>query len=535
MIETENAPPPSATAAPVAGPKTVFALFLIGGILLRLLAINQPLLDAHFVRQAQTADWTQHASLEPGWPLSAEVSWRGDARARLTLEFPIYSYVVMALWRVMGHLDMAGKLVSITLWGLSFFVLQKIWQRLLTPGQTFWANILFALAPLSVFFGQAFMPEMAVQLLAFIFLHQLLLFQESGKRIHYFWFALAGLAGLLVKSLEVSHLYLVAAAVFLRKDGLRILGRPEHWIAGGITALCYWLWTNYVNEVNQTFFPAWTASALSKSFLGHWQQRLDWHFYFKVAAYLTAFLAGPIGALVALAGFFRRTPANHFGFWWLYSLVFFYLAWGPSTAGLHSYYNLPALGPVCFLFGLGMPAVLDWLRKRLRNPRAAAPIGPVSPGGGVGGFFPRALVFLTILPLLCGSLYLFRQDRTILEAALWIKEHSKEDDLVFVRINHRRDNNDYPEYPVFSYYAKRRSWIDTTHLTQAERERALAASTWAVMTRPPQSSSWAEKIRDKISRYVPLKEIKDWPKPGSDFSPVLESDKFVILRKTSNQ
>jgi hypothetical protein len=510
-----ESPSSNESPSPLVNARTFWILLAVG-VLIRLTAIHQPLIDAHLVRQAQTADWTFNAFQEQTWPLSAEVSWRGDTPARLTLEFPIYNYLARGVWLVIGNLDMAGKIVSILLWALSFIVLQKIWSKLLNPRQAFWANVLFLLSPLSVFFGQAFMPEMLIQLLGFLFLHQLLRYWETGQRGHYFLFALTGLAGLLVKSLEISHLYAVALVVFWRKDGWKLLARPEHWIGGAVTLACYLVWTRYVDQVNQPFFPAWTASTLSHDFLGDWRQRLDWHFYFKVTAYLAAFVAGPVGLIVAVLGCFQRTKENRLGFWWAGSLVFFYLVWGMKTAGLHSYYNLPALGPICFLFGTSMPGILDRLR------------------GGRFRWCAGFLVGLIILPLLGCSLYLFRQDHTILDAALWIKGQSRENDLVFLRVNHRRDNNGYPEYPVFSYYAKRKTWIDTDKMKEADRAHAVEVSTWAVITRPPSQSTWAEKIRDKIARYVPLVEIPDWPKPGSGFVPVHTDDRFVIYRKKAS-
>lgn len=569
MTTTETAGAPGSSQSPP--PFNRFWVFLVLGILLRLVALNQPLLDAHLVRQAQTADWTRNGFEETAWPLNAQVSWRGDTGARLVLEFPLYNYASAGLWRVCGQLDPAGKLASILFWSLSFFVLQQIWKRWLTPRQTFWANILFLLSPLSVFFGQAFMPEMCIQLLAFCIVHPLLLYRETSKLTHYALFALAGLLGLLVKSLETSHLYLFALVIFWQKDGLKLLVRPEHWIGGAITLAAYLTWTGYVNQVNQSLFPDWTASALFGSFLGEWQARLNWHFYFKVAAYLAAFVAGPVGLLIAVFGLARYVTGNHNetpireriadrtgfpltpslspsagerdgvrgampspqtaqiqtsprrhrlpGFWWTGSLIFFYLVWGIKTAGLHSYYNLPALGPICYLFGLAMPAALDWINLRWRHSRRFATAARVT------------LVALVIVPLLACTAYLFRQDRTIYEAALWVKAHSQTSDLVVIRVNHRRDNNGYPEYPVFSYYAQRRTWVDTDQMKSAVRERAFATSQWAVITFPPRTTTWAEKIRDRIARYVPLAEIPNWPKPDAGFTPIHTTDGFAIYRK----
>jgi 4-amino-4-deoxy-L-arabinose transferase-like glycosyltransferase len=186
---------------------------------------------------------------------------------------------------------------------------------LLTRQQAFWANILFVLSPLSVFFGQAFMPEMCIQFFAFCMLSALLLYRESGSLSHYLLFAAAGLLGLLVKSLEITHLYAVALIVFWQREGAKLFLRPHHWIGGIITLASLLAWVRYVDGVNQPFFPEWTASELSRRFLGTWPQRLDWHFYFKVTAYLAAFVAGPVGLMIGVVGVFQRNSRNTFGFW----------------------------------------------------------------------------------------------------------------------------------------------------------------------------------------------------------------------------
>jgi hypothetical protein len=138
---------------------------------------------------------------------------------------------------------------------------------------------------------------------------------------------------------------------------------------------------------------------------------------------------------------------------------------------------------------------------------------------------------MVVLPLLGCSLYLFRQDRTTYDAAIWIRNSAAPNDLVTLRVNHRIDINDYPEFPVFSYYAKRGTWIDTSRSSEAQREHAFATSDWAVMTLPPVTATWAEKVRDKIRRYVPLQRIPDWPRPQFGFEEVKSDDRFSIYRK----
>src|SRR6185436_14061888 len=115
-------------------------------------------------RQAQTAGVTERLIEQPG--ISSKIPWAGSLNDRFVLELPLYNYLVIAVYHLTGALDLSGKVVSILLWAIGFVVLQLIWRRLLTRNQTAWANLLFIVSPLGVFYFQAFMPESLTQLLA---------------------------------------------------------------------------------------------------------------------------------------------------------------------------------------------------------------------------------------------------------------------------------------------------------------------------------------------------------------------------------
>src|SRR4029077_15495308 len=65
--------------------------------------------------------------------------------------------------------------------------------------------------------------------------------------------------------------------------------------------------------------------------------------------------SGPAALIIGygLLIFLRRQREKILGFW-LLSLVVFYLLWFGFAATNQSYYNLPALAPLCALFGIGM-------------------------------------------------------------------------------------------------------------------------------------------------------------------------------------
>src|SRR4051794_9698408 len=93
-----------------------FWLFLLCGIALRSVAINQPLIDAHLIRQCQTASATESLINQQGLNLSYRVPWSGDIDEPYLQELPIYNYLVIGLHKVIGNLDASGKATSILLW-----------------------------------------------------------------------------------------------------------------------------------------------------------------------------------------------------------------------------------------------------------------------------------------------------------------------------------------------------------------------------------------------------------------------------------
>ena len=106
---------------------------------MRLVSIGGPLIDAHAIRQCYTAEASRSMLRESGFPMTLKVNWRGDRDVRLALELPVYNYLTIAAYHVLGDLDVSGKVVSIGFWALSFLVLQQIWKRCLNEAETFWA------------------------------------------------------------------------------------------------------------------------------------------------------------------------------------------------------------------------------------------------------------------------------------------------------------------------------------------------------------------------------------------------------------
>ena len=449
-------------------------IFLLIGVALRCVALNQPLVDAHLIRQCQTAAATKSLIEASGFHLSSRIPWLGDLDAHYILELPIYNYLVMGMWWVIGNLDVSGKLTSILLWAASFVCLQFVWRRVLDSQQTFWANLLFVIAPLSVFYGQAFMPEMLVQLLAFGFVLLVLRYDESPTLFRWSICAVVGLVGLLVKLPETAHLYLILIFLIIRREGWKKLLRPRYLLAAVATIVTLKAWGNYVDSVNATYLPEWTSKGNLGLFIGTWENRFHLKRWVMPFLYVGAFIVPGPAAVATAYGLWvlRRTKAQKILGLWLLSLLFFYLLWFGSGPNAQSYYNLPTLAPLCALFGIGVKSFFEW--KKLLRWRRPAMI---------------AAILLVILPAILVWRYLFTPDRQILEAALWIRANTQPGDVILFRPNHRWDAVDYPNNPTLAYYAQRPTFVWTGNTPETYREMALERASYVVVTPPPPPAS----------------------------------------------
>jgi 4-amino-4-deoxy-L-arabinose transferase-like glycosyltransferase len=487
---------------------------LVIGIIVRLLAINHPLVDAHLYRQTQTALMTRQMIEEPGLHLGGIATWRGDLPARLIQEFPVFNYLIMPVYKITGNLDMSGKLVSVLLWIACFFLLQCIWRRCLTESQRLWANVLFVVAPLSVFFGQAFMPEMVVQLLAFSFLVALFRYDEKPRTMRLVIAMIIGTLGMVVKTPEILHLYVLLVILVLKREGLRALKVPAYWVVGIISIIIVQQWGRVMETSNVKYFPEWTASSYLAHFIGNIWQHFAPMGYIRILLYLTCFTLGPLGLVCVAIGIWRLFRSRPWGpaVWWVLSIAFFYFFWSGPVGRGQSYYNLPALGPCALLFALGA----DWLwRLRVSSNLLRR--------CGAGMLIAGLAVFWTV-----GNLYLFQPDQVILECTRWIRENTQPDDLILLKANHREDSVEYQALAPYPYYARRRFWVYSHRTLDDEKERALATSRYALVTLPPQTVSARTAWRRRLKGEAFAVEDITPELSQAGFRPIYTNINFVV-------
>jgi 4-amino-4-deoxy-L-arabinose transferase-like glycosyltransferase len=371
------------------------------------------------------------------------------------------------------NLDLSGKVTSILFWAASFVCLQFIWRRTLNPLQTFWANLLFVIAPLSVFFGQAFMPEMLIQTLAFAFVLLVIRYDENPSLIRWSLCAGVGLAALLVKLPETAHLYLILAFLVFRREGRKALMQPRYLIAATLTIVALKLWAHHIDAVNVGPLSMDSSAGKLSGYIGTWRSRFQFLPWAMVGLYLAAFIVPGPATLVTAYGLwvFLRTHSEKILGLWLLSLLFFYFLWFGIGPNSQNYYNLPALAPLCALFGIGMASLVEW-PGLLRWRRTAVVVA----------------ILLVLVPAIPVWHYLFKQDRQILAAALWTKENTQPADVILFRPTHRWDMIEHPYNPVLAYYSERPTFVWTAITPEPYRRMALERARYAVVTLPQSSA-----------------------------------------------
>lgn len=498
-----------------------FWLLLIIGVVLRCVALNQPLIDAHLIRQCQTASVTKGLINETGFHLSSRIPWLGNLSARYVLELPIYNYLVVGVYKLIGHVDLSGKLTSILLWAACFTLVQFIWGRLFDSRAAFWANLLFVISPLSLFFGQAFMPETTVQFFALGFVLQVIRYNEGPTVLRWICVAGLGLAALLLKLPETAHLYFIVGFLTWSREGWKGLVRPRYLLAAAVTVVAIRAWSSYMDSVNAAYLPEWTSRGNMHQFAGSLGDRFRLQPWLMISFYIGALLV-PGPALVAagygLYIFVRRQPTRLLGSW-LVALAIYYLVWlGNAGPAGQSYYNLPALVPLCALFGIGMQEIFEkeWVRLWRRTTTIAAVL----------------LVTASAVPFWA---YLFNQDRQILNAALWAKANTQPDDVVLFGLNHRVDMIGYRNNPVPGYYSERPTFIWTGTLPSAVAQEARTRARYVVVTLPQPAS---RSVRDMLNRFRGVwtrqSEPMDWLEENR-FQLITTEKNFVAYRRIDPQ
>jgi len=331
------------------------ALLLIVALSVRLVHIDFPVGGFQSWRQADTAAIARNY-YEHGFDfLSPQIDWGGNTPGYVETEFPVYPFLVALLYALLGAYDAIGRTLSVLFSLLTIVGVHALGSRFLGTRRGFLAAAVYAVIPLNIYYGRAFMPEAAMLMCSVWGVEHFARWIQRDRSVNLVASAVfVALAALL----KLPCLYLGLPILFLalQRFGTSFLRQKSLWIYAGFIFVSVGAWYAHAHQIYQhsgLSFGIWffgsdkwgmAAPLLSIKF---WNDVL-----FKSIAERHFTYAGFVPFLIGL--FVRRAslPERVFDWWLLALLIFILLV--PIGNQVHDYYQLPFSIPGVMFIAKGL-------------------------------------------------------------------------------------------------------------------------------------------------------------------------------------
>jgi 4-amino-4-deoxy-L-arabinose transferase-like glycosyltransferase len=354
-----------------AAPRLVFVICVLA-VAARLILINQPYVDHWSWRQSDVAAITRNF-LQNGFRFAyPQIDWAGDAPGYVGTEFPILPFTAAACYKFAGVHEWIGRIQAVILFSVSvpfFFLLVRE-----TFGSTaaVWATFFYSFAPLNIFAGRSFMPDVPSLSFAIVGLYFFLRWIEHGEFSLFFVAAIAISLSFLIK---ITSIIIVAPLMYLAVAEGGDLGsvrlpsacsvrgqRPRLQLilftAIALIPSAIWYW--HAHEIAQEFYPHHFFGAG-----GIQIESFSWYWQIAHQTFVSSFT--PALSAMALVGLFvpqsRDRRYSHLFHWWLAAMIVFLIIVGYGNR--HRWYQLPLVPIVAAFAGAGCAFVGSRISSRL--------------------------------------------------------------------------------------------------------------------------------------------------------------------------
>jgi 4-amino-4-deoxy-L-arabinose transferase-like glycosyltransferase len=339
--------------------KVVIAIWILA-VAARLLFINQPYVDHWSWRQSDVAAIARNFS-EGGFHFAyPQIDWAGDATGYVGTEFPILPFLAAMCYKFAGIHEWIGRSQAVIFFAVSLPFLFLLVREIFGGTAAVWATFFFSFAPLNIFAGRSFMPDVPSLSLAIIGLYLFLRWVNNGRLLVFFLAAIAIALSILIKATSIvvgaPLLYLAVAAVYDRRLRVNFGARSaplqlQFALFAAIMLLPSVAWYWHAHRVAETFYP--------HHFFGAGGIRIEsFSWYWNIARQTATSSLTPVLAIMGLIGLFvaPRSDYSALFHWWLVAIVLFIVVVGYGNR--HPWYQLPLVpitaafaGAACTFFG----------------------------------------------------------------------------------------------------------------------------------------------------------------------------------------
>ncbi len=318
-------------------------------MLLRLISLDQPILEGANTRQLQTADITYNLFKNGFNFLYPQISILPEPRYFL-IEPPVYNSIVAALYQVFGVHEELGRLVSILAFSGTAYFIFLIASKHVHKGAANSAVFVFCFSPLSIIYTRAFQPDT----LALFFLTALVFYVSEwfdGKE-KAFWPAL--FFGLFTFLSKQTFMFILISFLLMGLiiKGKQILFEKRVYIFTILAIIPSIIWTFHSRKTAELFPNNFYADNFVFSNWFYLPTFLNYEFYKTIFLWLSGVILTPIGFTLFLIGLFIKITSKENALLkaWLAGVIIFDLIFH-KHAFTHEYYHLPLLPVASIIIG----------------------------------------------------------------------------------------------------------------------------------------------------------------------------------------
>ena len=421
-----------ATATDTA-PRIVFVICVLA-VAARLILINQPYVDHWSWRQSDVAAIARNfllSGFQFGYP---QIDWAGNASGYVGTEFPILPFIAALCYKFAGLHEWIGRIQSVVLFAVSLPLFFLLVREAFETTAAVWATFFYSFAPLNIFAGRSFMPDVPSLSLAIIGLYFFLQWADCGELATFFIAAIAISLSLLIK---ITNIIIVAPLAYLCLEcaDMSALSKaatcrriPKLLLFGAIALIPSAIWYWHALQVAQKFYP--------HHFFGAGGVRIEsFVWYWRIGEQTLVSSLTPVLSLMALIGLFvpkssdrRYSRLFH---WWLVAMIVFIIIVGYGNR--HRWYQLPLVPIAAAFAGAGCAFAGSKISSRLAAITSSIFIAIAF----------MILVFIYVRPFYQSSAAQLR------DAGLELKKLTPSNALIVAA-----DMGD----PTIFYYAERKGW-----------------------------------------------------------------------------
>ena len=403
-------------------------------VVVRLIAINQPFIDTWSWRQSDVAAIARNFYQNGFHFARPQIDWAGDQPGYVGTEFPILPFLAAICYKFLGVHEWIGRIEAVILFAaaLPFFFL--LVRECFGGTAACWALLFYSFAPLNLFAGREFMPDVPSLSLALIGLYLFLRWIDNGRSTSLFASALCISLSILIK-LPSALIGVPLLILAWQKWRWNLFRQPPLWGFAIVTLSPSAIWYWHAHSIAEKFYPHHFFGAGGIRIMG-----ASW--YWKIAKEVTtSSLTFLLFALAVLGAFISRTchvpqpnesvSRARLFHWWLAAMILFIVVVGYGNR--HPWYRLP-LVPIAAAFG---GAACTFVASRISA--RAAKVGLLIVIAGSFAFSAFAYGRLFYRPI----------SAPLRDLGLELKSSTAQNSLIVAA-----DNGD----PTVFYYAERNGW-----------------------------------------------------------------------------